>query len=151
MPRGRAKLSDKEERILVQAQLMGLNTDSMIRIGNRLRALDREKEFRRKVSEVSSGFSWTIRSNREFAIADSEGKIYDVVITRDYSHRDWNHSATDYAKITISKPGTRFKPRTIDSHKVGNPFNDEIVSACPEKNKFLYRVLRDIKSGRFDQ
>jgi len=148
MPRGRAKLSDKEERILVQAQLMGLDTDSMVRIGNRMRALDREKEFRAKVSEVSSGFSWTLKSNREFAITDREGKLYEVNIVRDYNSRDWNHSATDYAKITINKPGTRFKPRTINAHKIGNPFNDEIVSACPEKNKYLYRVMREIKSGR---
>jgi hypothetical protein len=25
----------------------------------------------------------------------------------------------------------------------------EIVSACPEGSKYLYRVLRDIKTGRF--
>jgi hypothetical protein len=150
MPRGRAKLTDKEERILVQAQLMGLGTESMVRIGNRLRALDKEREFRSKVDEAASGFSWTVKNSSSFTITDSKGKIYEVAVTKDYSNYDWNHGGPkSYADVTITHPGTRFKKRVINKHNLNNPWNDEIVSACPEKNKYLYRVMRDIKNGRF--
>jgi hypothetical protein len=148
MPRGRAKLTDKEERILVQAQLMGLTTDSMVRIGNRLRALDKEREFRAEVDEYASGFTWTVKDSRNFTLTDSKGRIYDISVTKDYSSRDWNHiGPKSYADVKISQPGTRFKAREIKKHSLSSSY-DEIAGVCPEKNKYLYRVMRDIKKGR---
>ena len=61
MPRGRKALTDKQERILVQCQLMGLTTADMVQISNRLRALDKEREFKSRVNEFASGFTWTAK------------------------------------------------------------------------------------------
>ena len=150
MPRGRKQLTDKQERILIQCQLMGLTTADLVTISNRLKALDIEREFKAKVAEATAGFSWTVKNKREFTITDQAGHVYEVKCYSDYSNRDWNHRGSDYAKITVSKPGTRFKTRTVSDHKITNSWNDtEIVSACPEGSKYLYRVMRDIKSGRF--
>ena len=44
MTRVRAKLTDKQERILVQAQLMGLTPRDMTQISNRVVALQKEAE-----------------------------------------------------------------------------------------------------------
>ena len=150
MPRGRKPLTDKQERILVQCQLMGMTTADLVTISNRLRALDAEREFLSRVSEASHGFSWTVKNKREFTITDQSGHVYEVKCYSDYSRRDWNHYGTDYAKITVSKPGTRFKTRTVSDHRLSYNYDDgEIVSACPEGSKYLYRVMRDIKNGRF--
>ena len=150
MPRGRKPLTDKQERILVQCQLMGLTTSDLVTISNRLKALDAEREFRARVNEATSGFSWTVKNKREFTLTDQAGHVYEVKCYSDYSNRDWTMRGRDFAKITITRPGTRFKARTVADHKLANPWNDvEIASACPEGSKYLYRVMRDIKSGRF--
>jgi hypothetical protein len=150
MPRGRRPLTDKQERILVQCQLMGLTTADLVTVSNRLKALDRENQFRARVAEASHGFTWTVKNKREFTLTDQAGHVYEVKCYSDYSNHNWNYRGSDYAKITVSKPGTRFKTRTVADHKLANPWNDiEIASACPEGSKYLYRVMRDIKSGRF--
>jgi hypothetical protein len=52
--------------------------------------------------------------------------------------------------VTISKPGTRFKNRSVSAHPLRGLWEDnEIVNVCPEGNKFLFRMMRDIKKGRF--
>lgn len=152
MPRGRKQLTDKQERILVQCQLMGMTGADLATISNRLKIIDRENEFRARVTEVTQGFSWTVKNKREFTIIDHAGYSYNVKCYREYSNRNWNHFSYgyDYAKITVSKPGTRFKTRTVSDHRLSVLWDDtEIVSGCPEKNKYLYRVMRDIKNGRF--
>lgn len=149
MPRGRKPLTDKQERILVQCQLMGLTTADLVTISNRLKALDIEREFKARVAEASHGFTWTMKDRRNFTLTDSAGHVYDVKVVSDYSSSSWSQQCHDYASITVSKPGTRFKPRTVSSHPLRNPWGDEIVSACPEGSKYLYRMMRDIKSGRF--
>ena len=52
MARERAKLSDKQERILVQCQLMGLTPSDMTQISNRLVALERERGFKADIAEA---------------------------------------------------------------------------------------------------
>ena len=150
MPRGRKPLSEKQERVLVQCQLMGLTTADLVTISNRLKALDKENEFRARVNEVTAGFSWTVKDKRNFTVADRAGTVYECKCYADYSSRDWTMRGRDFAKITITRPGTRQKPKIISDHRIVNPWNDpEIVSVCPEGSKYLYRVMRDIKSGRF--
>lgn len=150
MPRGRKKLTDKQERILIQCQLMGLTTADLVTISNRLKAIDKENEFRAQVSEVTAGFSWKIKNKREFTITGREGHVYDVKCTRDYSRRSWNDLNHDYAVITVSKPGTRFKTHTISDHRLNKDWaDDEVIGICPEGSKYLYRVMRDIKKGKF--
>lgn len=150
MPRGRKPLSEKQERVLVQCQLMGLTTSDLVTISNRLKALDVEREFKSRVSEVTEGFTWNIKDKRNFTVTDRAGTVYECKCYADYSSKDWTMRGRDFAKITITRPGTRQKPKIISDHRIVNPWNDpEIVSVCPEGSKYLYRVMRDIKSGRF--
>ena len=150
MPRGRKPLSEKQERVLVQCQLMGLTTADLVTISNRLKALDVEREFKSRVSEVIEGFTWNIKDKRNFTVTDRAGTVYECKCYADYSSRDWTMRGRDFAKITITRPGTRQKPKIISDHRIVDPWNDpEIVSVCPEGSKYLYRVMRDIKSGRF--
>ena len=151
MPRGRKQLTDKQERILVQCQLMGLTTADMVQISNRLRALDVERVFKARVNEFAQGFTWTEKSRREFTITDSGGKIYEVKVKNDYNRRNWTASGHDYATVHITKPGTRFKPKTVSGHHLTSQWEDtEIAGVCPGGNKFIFRMMRDIKKGRFD-
>lgn len=147
MPRSKAKLTDKQERILVQCQLMGMTTADMVTISNRLKALDREKEFKTAVSEYCDDFTFIEKTPREFTITDREGKIYEVKVITDYSRKDWSYQSNHYADIYITKPGTRFKPRNIKKAKLPL-LGDEIVAACPNGNKWLFRTMREIKYGR---
>lgn len=147
MPRGRAKLTDKQERILVQCQLMGLTTADMIQISNRLRALDKEKEFKQDVIDVLSGFTFEEKDKRHFVIIDSKGLKFEVSIYTERSNH-FRHGSTDYAKIKITKSSDKFKPKEIKAHKVSKFRDDEIVSACPNGNKWIYRIMREIKKGR---
>lgn len=149
MPRGRKPLTDKQERILVQCQLMGLTTADLVTISNRLKALDIEREFKAKVAETTHGFTWSMKDRRNFTLTDSAGHVYDVKVSSDYSRNSWNQQCHDYANIAVTKPGTRFKPKIVSGHPLRNPWEDtEIVSACPEGNKYIYRMMRDIKNER---
>ena len=148
MPRGRKPLTDKQERILVQCQLMGLTTADMVQISNRLKALDIEREFKVRVDEAAHGFTWTSKNKREFTLFDSAGYVFEVKVSTDYSRDSWNQQCHHYARVDVTKPGTRFKPRRINAHPLRNPWNEnEIVSACPDSNKYMYRMMRDIKRG----
>jgi hypothetical protein len=150
MPRSRKQLTDKQERILVQCQLMGMTTADLVTISNRLKALDREREFKARVDEAAHGFTWTAKNKREFTLTDTAGHVYEVKVVSDYSKNSWNQQCHEFASVRVSKPGTRFKLRTVSSHPLRSPWeDDEIVSACPDGNKFLYRMMRDIKNGRF--
>lgn len=151
MARGRKQLSEKQERILIQCQLMGLTTADMVQISNRLRALDTERAFKARVDEFSQGFTYIEKSKREFTITDEGGKIYEVKVKTDYNRRNWTVSGNDYATVHITKPGTRFKPKTVSGHHLTNHWEDsEIAGQCPNGNKFLFRVMRDIKKGKLD-
>lgn len=151
MPRGRKQLTEKQERILIQCQLMGLTTADMVQISNRLRALDVERTFKARVDEFSQGFTWVEKSKREFTVTDEHGKIYEVKVKTDYSRRNWSHSGNDYATVNITKPGTRFKPKNLNSYHLAVHYEDnEIPGVCPNGNKYLFRILRDIKKGKFD-
>ena len=149
MPRGRKKLTEKQERILVQCQLMGLTTADMTQISNRLRALDVERAFKARVDEYAQGFSFDEKSKREFTITDEGGKVYDVNVKSDYNRRSFTVSGNEYATVRITKPGTRFKPKTVSGyHLTGHWEDTEIAGVCPNGNKFIYRMMRDIKKGK---
>ena len=73
MPRSRAKLSDKQERILVQAQLMGLTARDMQQIGNRLIALQKEAEEKLQITQTIEGYLWNQDKDGRWTIITSEG------------------------------------------------------------------------------
>lgn len=150
MGRGRRPLSDKQERILVQCQLMSLTTADLVTISNRLKALDAEREFKSRVNEVTEGFTWTEKDRRNFRITDAKGTIYDVKVVSDYSRSNWHQQCQDFARITVTNSRSRgSKSFELDRHPLRDSWDTtEIVSVCPEGNKFLFRMMRDIKSGK---
>ena len=148
MAKERKKLSDKLERIMVQAQLMGLTTADMITISNRMRALEREREQRVEVDAVASRFTWVPHPTKGWIITDSDdGKVYHVTNrTLDYNSRHWNAGPAIRYDITVEKPGTRFHPFTKKDFRV-NPPADMPARIMPDNNKELYSILTNIKRG----
>ena len=148
MARGRAQLSEKEERILIQAQLMGLDTSSMVRIGNRLRAIDKERDDLAKVDAAINGLSWTRpEGTSNWIITRADGKIFHCEYHRRDS-RTWGGYKVVW-KIHVSKPGTRFNNRTIDDVEV-YVTEDLPKRMMPEKSRELFALTQSITRGRFD-
>lgn len=140
MARGRSALTDKEEKILLQAQLMGLSTSSMVRIGNRLRALEKEREDINVIDNAIQGFQWTVPTSADkLTIISPEGYTIEAVRTRK-KPSCWNSYSNEY-NITVSKPGTRFKPREI-KEKVLYCDYDWKKRLMPGKSKELYSLIR---------
>jgi hypothetical protein len=139
MPNNRALLTDKEERILVQAQLMGLSTSSMVKIGNRLRALEREREELANIDRDVSGYTWNMtNAPKVIVITTSDG--YEVTASATGKHKTtWLKHSTEY-RITVSKPGTRFK--TVSTTSDLNISNEWKKKHMPGNNKQLYSLIR---------
>jgi hypothetical protein len=117
MPKERIPLTDKEERILVQAQLMGLTTASIVKIGNRLRALEREAEEKVRIAENIHGYSWTEQPTTEtMSFTDPDGLL--IVANRNSKGRfngGWSYRHSSYTyDLTVSKPGTRMATKVIN-------------------------------------
>ena len=147
MARARAKLSDKLERIMVQSQLMGLTTADMVKIANRMRVLDAEREFKREVDEAVNGVSWAKINKNHYTITDRKGRHYSCVC-KEVSRTGWAWERNEKWDITITHPGTRMKPKTITRESLyADP--GEVTSACPDKDKRLWRLVRNIHKGRW--
>lgn len=138
MPRERAKLTDKQERILVQAQLMGLTPRDMQQIGNRLVALKKEAEDKAEISESISGYSWT-KDKDHWVITTPEGYVVKFIKGKtgrsSYYHHSWDYH------VTIDKPGTAFKTRRIQKNSI-NIRQDWRSRLCPENSKELYAMIK---------
>jgi hypothetical protein len=146
MSRARAKLSEKEERILIQAQLMGLDTASMVRIGNRLRALDKEREVRASIDNMVQGITWEklpdVKHKDCWKLINEDGKHFVFTLTNT-DHQWSGHSF--YWDITVNKPGTRFEERVIKKQR--SSINRDIPKKLlPEKSTSLYSAIRHIKN-----
>lgn len=139
MPRGRAQLSDKQERILVQAQLMGLTARDMQQIGNRLMALKREAEERQQVLTTIEGYSWNKDNDGRWTIITPEG--YHCRFSKGARSKQFYWEATRDYHITVSKPGTAFQTR---SHKKNNVVirSEWKAKFCPENSKELYSLIK---------
>jgi hypothetical protein len=147
MPRERAKLSDKQERILVQCQLMGLTPKDMQQISNRLIAMQKESEWRKEIAEVSAGATWEKTTNG-WKITDSQGKIYECTkVIRSRSNRSWYSDSYYGWNINMSKPGTRYKNKSLTDVSI---YIDPYITAriCPENSKDLFGLLNSIHKGR---
>jgi len=147
MARERAKLTDKQERILVQCQLMGLTTRDMTQISNRLVALEREREFKAAIAEATADKTWT-KVDKGWTIIDSSGRTYECckakIGKRHQSYWDRQVFAWD---IAISGPDKRYKAKTLRDITV---HIDHGITGriCPENSKELYALLKGIKNGR---
>lgn len=146
MPRERAKLSDKQEKILLQAQLMGLTARDMQQIGNRLIALQYEAEERRKIQDTIEGYSWEPIKDGWRITTPTNYCVEAVRGQRGNSH--WHHSTWEY-DFKISKPGTRFKTRTFQKKNLHLEY-DWKKRLMPEKSKDLYAIIRWIESNRWE-
>jgi hypothetical protein len=145
MPRGRAALTDKEERILVQAQLMGLSTASMVKIGNRLKALEQERETIATINDTTQGYTWQDPvSLDKMKVTTPEG--YTIEATKGKKGSSHWHRYTWKYDITVTKEGTRFKPREYKDQELHCDY-DWKKRLMPGKSKELYSLIRWVKHG----
>jgi len=114
MPNQRKPLTDKEERILVQAQLMGLSTASMVKIGNRLRAIEKEAEEKSRIAENIHGYAWTEQPTTEkMSFTNPDGLSIVAQRKANYSG-GWTYRHSSYTyELTVSNPGTKTGVKVI--------------------------------------
>lgn len=137
MARGRAKLTEKQERILIQAQLMGLTPRDMQQISNRLIALQREADEIKKIGENVQGFTWIKTDKGTWNVTTPEGYLCEFSKGASGKRSYWERTK-DYT-VKITKPGTAFKARQM---KKGIAVRDEwIARLCPEGSKELYALI----------
>lgn len=145
MPRGRAALTDKEERILVQAQLMGLSTQSMVKIGNRLKALEQERDEIARINDVCQGFIWDDNQTPDkLSVTTPDGHVLEATRGAKGNSR-WNHFSWSY-DIKVTKPGTRFKARTYKNKELRCDY-DWKKRLMPAKSKELYSLIHWAKNS----
>ncbi len=145
MARGRVALTEKEERILVQAQLMGLSTQSMVKIGNRLRALENEREEIARINETCQGFIWKdVQNVDRLELTSPDGYVIEAVRGKKGNTR-WDHFSWSY-DIKVTKPGTRFKARTYKNREIRCDY-DWKKKLMPAKSKELYSLIRWVKNS----
>lgn len=137
MARGRVALTDKEEKILLQAQLMGLGTASMVKISNRLKALEKERDDRIDVAEAVGQKTWE-KTTKGWNIKTEEGFLFEYVKIK--AERLWS-TYTVIWDLRLTKPGTRFKVRHFKNKK-SYAQNDWRAKDCPAGSKDLYSLIR---------
>jgi len=138
MARGRAKLTDKQERILVQAQLMGLTPRDMQQISNRLIALQREAEEIKKIGETTQGYSWSKTDKGTWNVITPDGYLCEFSKGKRSSKRSYWERSLDYT-VKVTKPGTAFKARNFS--KSISVRDEWIAKLCPENSKELYALI----------
>ena len=139
MPRQRARLTDKQERILVQAQLMGLTPHDMQRISNRLIALQKEAEEIKNVNDTISGYTWIKNDKESWTITTPEGYVCKFGKPMKGNRMFWE-TVKEYP-ITVTKPGTAFKTRVLQKKQVSIR-NEWLAKLCPENSKELYGMIK---------
>lgn len=152
MPRERAKLSDKQEKILMQAMLMGLDARDMQQIGNRLMALKKEAEEKAAIADNIAGYSWKqvdhpTKKNplaKAWHVTDPEGHVYEFSNKTASRNNNWYSKTYDY-DIRVTKPGTRFKTRITKAKSI-RVDNDWKKKLMPENDKDLYAMIKWTKN-----
>lgn len=147
MPVERKKLTDKQERILVQAQLMGLTPRDMQQISNRLIALQREEQEKSDIAKRIEGFSWEKIKDRDWKITTSTGHLIETSrSTRGKS--GWDYYSWDF-DLKVTKPGTRFNPRYYKNKSV-RVSKDWTKKLMPSESKELYAIIAWIRYNNPD-
>lgn len=137
MARGRAKLTEKQERILIQAQLMGLTPRDMQQISNRLIALQKEADEIKQIGETTQGYSWVKTDKGTWNVTSPDGYLCEFGKGVSKKRHYWQHTKTYQVKVT--KPGTAFKARNF-TKEIG--IRDEWVARlCPEGSKELFALV----------
>lgn len=152
MARDRVALTDKEEKILVQAQLMGLSTGSMIKIGNRLKALELERERKAEINQVVSEYTYKEKADKKgWEVTEKDGKVWHFTNRRKARSNSWRSVIELHFDITVEKPGTRFHLRVATAQRVHMSDDWGPAKLMPEKSKELYAILRGIAHQRFNK
>lgn len=149
MPRERIKLSDKQERIIVQCQLMGITTRDMVQISNRLVAIEKEAFFKKTVEQVMSHIkSYNFDKKKSiYTIVDDTDTEYTIKLHKKQHYR------TDLIDISFSTAnyGSKDQKKTYKNQTV---YPDlayyEISKFCPENSKLLFRLCKDIVGHRWN-
>lgn len=139
MARSRAKLTDKQERILVQAQLMGLTPHDMQRISNRLIALQKEAEEIAYVNDTIAGYSWFKNEKDSWTITTPDGYVCKFGKLQK-GHRMYWDTVKDYT-VTVTKPGTVFQTRVFQKRQIQIK-NEWRAKLCPENSKDLFGMIK---------
>ncbi len=139
MARSRAKLTEKQERILIQAQLMGLTPRDMQQISTRLIALQKEADEIKYIGEATQGYVWEQPSiNGSLKVITPDGYLVEAVRgKKGKSH--WNKYSWEY-NITVTKPGTRFKTRHYKDKTLSCDY-DWKKRLMPAQSKELYSLI----------
>lgn len=147
MARERAKLTDKQERILVQCQLMGLTTRDMTQISNRLVALERESRQRQEISEATQGMTWD-KIDKGWRVIDSQGRVYECRKVKANKRHQSYWDRTVYAwDVEISGKDKRYKVKNLKEVAVSIDYQIT-AKLCPSNSKELYALLRGIHTGK---
>lgn len=146
MPKVRAKLSEKQERILIQAQLMGLTERDMVQIGNRLMALKKESDMKKMIAETIEGYTWESKSTNKHSWLIRTPNGYEILAEKGKKTKpNYFRYGMDW-KMTVTKPGTKFKPREWTETFLNVDYQWK-KSLMPENNKDLFCVIKYIKSN----
>ena len=142
MARERAKLTEKQERILIQCQLMGLTTRDMTQISNRLVALERERDLLAQIGEYTSGKQWEKIDKGWKVIVDGYHYEFKKAAKQPRRQSYWDRAVTDW-DVVISKPGTRYKVKHLSNVSCG--YHEAVTAKiCPENSKDLFSILRTL-------
>lgn len=147
----RKPLTDKEERVLAYAQLMGVEVASMARIANRMRAQALEQENAQTAARVIAGYEWTVVSVGQPKLR-SVYEIRDTVTGWSWHCRgtgrgssSWYHSGAQY-EVTWTAPSGESHTETHDVSQV----RDMPLRLLPERDRALYSMIRDINGRDWD-
>ena len=147
----RKPLTDKEERVLAYAQLMGVEVASMSRIANRMRAQAQEQENVQTAAQVIAGYEWTVvsvgqpKSRSVYEIRDpSTGWRWHCRGTGRGSS-SWYHSDLEY-QVTWTAPSGE---SDTEIHNVSQA-RDMLLRLLPERDRALYSMIRHINGRDWD-
>jgi hypothetical protein len=145
----RKPLSDKEERVLAYAQLMGVEVASMSRIANRMRAQALEQENARTVAAVVDDYTWTVSHGRNRY--DAHREVYEIVSKS--TGWQWHCQGTGRGASSWFNVGWEFEVTwTAPDGTVGkempvpNQPRDLQLRLLPERDRALYGMLRWINT-----
>ena len=140
----RKPLTDKEERVLAYAQLMGVEVASMSRIANRMRAQAQEQENAQAVARVVDDYAWTVIHDRH------PQQVYEIQ-NKSTGWR-WHCQGTGRGSSSWFNNGWQFEVTwTAPNGTVGKETpvpsqpRDLPLRLLPESDRALYGLLRWIR------
>ena len=148
-PAKRKPLSDKEERVLAYAQLMGVEVSSMSRIANRMRAQALEQENARTVARVVDDYTLTVIHDRH--VVDAHREVYEIVSKS--AGWQWHCQGTGRGASSWLNVGWEFEVTwTAPDGTVGKEMpvpsqpRDLQLRLLPERDRALYGLIRWIRN-----